>query len=88
MKKGEKAENEAIAAELRYQAKAIMERAINDCHALGVKVFFDDAPGYGYAGCHMEIANDDYLDFETDIRKEKARRKAVAEHARVLETYE
>ncbi len=76
-KKGKKAANEAIAHELRQQAKAIMERAILECRDLGVKVYFDDAPGYGYAGCHLEIANDDYFDFVVDIRKAKSLRKLV-----------
>ncbi len=74
MKKGEKAANEAIAHEMRCEAKAIIERALKDCHNLGVKVFFDDPPSYGSAGCHMEI-DASSLDYVADIRKAKALRK-------------
>lgn len=63
MKKGENAANEVIAAEMRYQANAIMERALNECRELGVKVYFDDPPNY----------HDD-----SDPGKERARRKSRA----------
>ena len=75
-KKGAKTANETIAAELHYQAKTIMEHALQQCHDLGVKVYFEDPPGYGSPGCRQEIVDADYsLDFVVDVRREKARRK-------------
>lgn len=77
MKKGEKAANEALASELRYQAQAIMLRAVQECHALGVQVYAYEAPGYGDQGVNKELTSEEDFDFLVDIHKEKDRRKAV-----------
>lgn len=73
MEKMSKKQKENLGAELRYRAKAIIENALTRCHGLGVKVSCEFAISYGKV-LTQEIYDSSFLEYDVDIRRQKARR--------------
>lgn len=71
MKKSEREANEALKFEMRHRAETVMLHAIQECEAMGVKVYADECPGYGDPGVHKHLSSSYDLDFEVDLRRAK-----------------